>query len=173
MARPDPNPPAVSGPDLLDLRSRPRGAQVTFIVVVACAAGAGATWLTLALDAAVRPSWPLALGIGAGVAIGVIFFAMQGARVVVDAGANLVYSLHGRANLVVPLAAISAIRPVDEGLVRGIGLELGDIRAVRFLHKGGISPERMRCWREQLGVDLVLEGFPEDLAGRLSALRPA
>lgn len=158
-------------PALLDERARPRGGQVVFIVCVALAAGAGGTWLTRALDAAVQPGWPLALGIGAGVALGVVFFAMQGARVVVDAERVLTYSLHGRPNLAVALVHVTAARPVEAGLVRGIGLELADLRQVRFLHKAGISPERMRTWREQFGVDLVLEGFPPELAGRLLALR--
>lgn len=158
-------------PNPLDERARPRGGQVVFIVCVALVAGAGGTWLTRALDAAVQPSWPLALGIGAGVALGVVFFAMQGARVVVDAERVLTYSLHGRANLAVDLVQVTAARPIEAGLVRGIGLELADPRQVRFLHKAGISPERMRTWREQFGVDLVLEGFPPELAGRLLALR--
>jgi len=161
----------MAQPDLIDLRSRPRGAQFAFIIVVAVVTGAGGTWLTLALDAAVRPGWPLALGIGTGIAIGVVFFAMQGARVVVDVERNLTYSLHGRANLVVNLAAAGVIRPVADRMVHGIGLELTDIKQVRFLHKGGISPERMRRWREQFGVDLVLEGFPAELAEQLIALR--
>lgn len=158
-------------PNPLDERARPRGGQVAFIVCVAIAAGAGGTWLTRALDAAVQPGWPLALGIGAGVALGVLFFAMQGARVVVDAERVLTYSLHGRPNLAVELVQVTAARAIEAGLVRGIGLELADPRQVRFLHKAGISPERMRIWREQFGVDLVLEGFPPELAGRLLALR--
>jgi hypothetical protein len=147
-----------SPPNLLDERARPRGGQVVFIVCVA-------------LDAAVQPGWPLALGIGAGIALGVVFFAMQGARVVVGADRILTYSLHGRPNLTVALAQVTTIRPVEAGLVRGLGLELADPRQVRFLHKGGISPERMRTWREQYGVDLVLEGFAPDQAGRLLAIR--
>lgn len=158
-------------PNLLDERSRPRGGQVVFIVCVALAAGAGGTWLTRALDAAVQPGWPLALGIGAGIALGVVFFAMQGARVVVDAERVLTYSLHGRPNLAVDLALVTDVRLVESGLVRGIGLGLYDPKQVRFLHKAGISPERMRIWREQFGVDLVLEGFPPELAGRMFALR--
>lgn len=155
----------------LDERSRPRGGQVVFIICVALAAGAGGIWLTRALDAAVQPGWQLALGIGAGIALGVVWFAMQGARVVVDAERVLTYSLHGRSNLTIDLAQVTDARPVEAGLVRGIGLELSDPKQVRFLHKAGISPERMRIWREQFGVDLVLEGFPPELAGRLLALR--
>ena len=163
----------MASPDLLDERARPRGGQVWFIVVVAVLAGGGGTWLTRSLDAAVQPAWPLALGIGAGIALGVIFFAMQGSRITVGADRVLTYSLHGRANLAVDLAQVSAIRPVEAGLVRGLGLELSDPQQVRFLHKAGISPERMRAWREQFGVDLVLEGFAPEVAARLLALRAA
>ncbi len=155
----------------LDERARPRGGQVAFIACVALAAGASGAWLTRALDAAAQPGWPLALGIGAGISVGVVFFAMQGARVVVGEDRVLTYSLHGRPNLALDLALVSAIRPLEAGLLRGLGLELTDPRQVRFLHKAGISPERMRLWREQFGVDLVLEGFPPDLAERLLALR--
>lgn len=158
-------------PNRLDERARPRGGQVVFIVCVALAAGAGGTWLTRALDAAVQPGWPLAIGIGAGIALGVVFFAMQGARVVVGEDRVLTYSLHGRPNLSLELALITAARPLAAGLVRGIGLELSEPQRVRFLHKAGISPERMRSWRDQHGVDLVLEGFAPELAVRLLALR--
>jgi hypothetical protein len=158
-------------PNRLDERARPRGGQVVFIVCVALAAGAGGTWLTRALDAAVQPGWPLALGIGGGVALGVVFFAMQGSRIVVDGDRVLTYSLHGRPNIAFDLALVAAVRPLEAGLVRGLGLELSDPKQVRFLHKAGISPERMRSWREQFGVDVVLEGFPPELAGRLLAIR--
>jgi len=152
--------------DLLDERSRPRGGQIVFIAALALAAGAGGTWLTRALDADPSPGWMLSIGIGAGIAIGTVFFAMQGGRVVVGADRVLTYSLHGRPNLAFDLALATAIRVLPEG----VGIELADPRQVRFLHKTGISPERMRGWRERLGVDLVLEGFPADLAVRLSGL---
>lgn len=157
----------------LDVRARPQGAQRTFIIVVALASGAAGFWLTQAIDASARPGLPLALGIGLGIAIGVLFFAMQGAQVQVAGDGKLIYTLHGRPNLRLDLALISAIRPVGEGMVRGIGLELSDPKQVEFLHKTGISPERMRRWREQFGVDLVLEGFPAEVGERIEALRKA
>ena len=160
----------MPSPDLLDVRARPRGGQLVVIAVVASAAGAAGTWMTRALDVGFQPSWPLAVTVGACLALGVVVFAMQGARIVIDAQRVLTYSLHGRANLAFDLAAISAARPLHAGLVRGIGIELSDIRQVRFLHKAGISPERMRRWREQHGVDLVLEGFPPVCADQLLAL---
>jgi len=91
----------------------------------------------------------------------------------VSADRVLTYSLHGRANLSLDLAQITAVRPIAAGLVRGIGVEVADVRQVRFLHKAGISPERMRQWREQFGVDLVLEGFAADVGERLERLRRA
>jgi hypothetical protein len=155
---------------LLDVRSRPGRAQAIFIIIVALLSGAGGFWLTQALDAAVRPGWPLALGIGVGIAGGVVLFAFQGARVQVDATGVLVYSLHGRPNLSLPVRQITAVRVIDQGLVRGVGLEVGEVAQIRFLHKMGISPARMLAWREQQGVDLILEGFGPDLADRLAAL---
>lgn len=157
---------------LLDRRARPQGAQRIFILVVALVAGAAGAWLTTAIDAE-GPRWALACGIGLGLAAGVIFFAMQGARVVVGANRVLTYSLHGRPNLAFDLALATAFRPLAEGLVHGVGVELSDPQQVRFLHKTGISPEQMRRWREQFGVDLVLEGFPSGLADSLLALREA
>lgn len=157
----------------LDVRVRPQGAQRVFIIVIALVSGAAGFWLTQAIDAAVRPAMPLALGIGLGVAVGVLFFAMSGARVQVFGDGTLVYTLHGRPNLRFGLALISAIRPVGDGMVGGLGLELSDPKRVEFLHKTGISPERMRRWREQFAVDLVLEGFPPAVGERLDALRKA
>jgi hypothetical protein len=156
---------------LLDVRARPQGGQRWFIIAVALAAGAGGFWLTQALDSATKPSFPLALGIAVGIAAGVIFFAFQGARVVVGTDRVLVYSLHGRPNLAVPLDALGAIRHVEAGLVRGLGVEVPDPQQVRFLHKAGISPERMRRWREQIGYDLLLEGFPAEVGAALERLR--
>lgn len=157
----------------LDVRARPQGAQRVFIIVIALASGAAGFWLTQAIDAAVRPGLPLALGIGLGIAVGVLFFAMEGARVLVTADGKLVYALHGRPNLRFDLSLISAIRPVGDGMVGGLGLELADPKQVEFLHKTGVSPERMRRWREQFGVDLVLEGFPAEVGERIQALRKA
>lgn len=156
---------------LLDERARPRGAQFAVVLAVALASGAAGFWLTQAIDAAARPGLPLALGIGAGIALGVLFFAMQGARVVVAADRSLTYTLHGRPNLRLPLSLITAVRPAGAGMVAGVGLELSDPRQVEFLHKTGISPERMRRWRDEFGVDLVLEGFPPGLCQRIEALR--
>lgn len=157
----------------LDERARPRGAQRAFVAAVAVAAGAGGVWLTRALDASYRPEWPLALGIGAGIALGVWLFAMQGARVVVTGDGVLTYTLHGRPNLRLPLALIDAVRPIAAGMVGGVGLELSDPKRVEFLHKTGISPERMRRWRADFGVDVVLEGFPPATGERIDALRRA
>ncbi len=157
----------------LDVRARPQGAQRIFIIVIALVSGAAGFWLTQAIDAAVRPALPLALGIGLGVAVGVLFFAMEGARVQVTDDGKLIYALHGRPNLRFDLALISVIRPVGDGMVGGLGLELSDPKQVEFLHKTGISPERMRRWREQFGVDLVLEGFPAEVGTRIEGLRKA
>ncbi len=157
----------------LDVRSRPGRAQGVFIIVVALLSGAGGFWLTQALDAAVRPGWPLALGIGVGIAGGVILFAFQGARIQVDGSGVLVYSLHGRPNLSLPLDLITEVRLIDQGLVRGVGLQLGDPQRVRFLHKMAITPTRMLAWREQYGVDVILEGFGAEVVDRLQALRAA
>lgn len=158
---------------LLDVRARPQGAQRVFIILVAIASGAAGFWLTQAIDAAVRPGLPLAVGIGAGVALGVIIFAMQGARVLVTADRKLTYVLHGRPNLRLELSQIAAIRPIVAGMVGGVGLELTEVQRIEFLHKTGISPERMRRWREQFAVDLVLEGFPPAVGERLDTLRKA
>lgn len=155
----------------LDERARPQGAQRVVVATVAFAAGAAGVWLTRALDASYRPEWPLALGIGAGIACGVWLFAMQGARVVVGDDGMLTYTLHGRPNLRLPLALIVAVRPISAGMVGGVGLELSDPQQVAFLHKTGISPERMRRWRADFGVDVVLEGFPPAVGERLDALR--
>jgi hypothetical protein len=160
----------MAQPDLIEVTARPRGGQRVLIIVLALASGAGGTWLTRALDAAIQPGWPLALGIGLGIALGIVFFAMQGARIVVSATGEVIYSLHGRPNLAFDLGQATSIRPLEAGMVCGVGVELTDPTQVRFLHKAGISPERMRVWREVYGVDLVLEGFPPVVADQLRLL---
>lgn len=156
---------------LLDARARPQGPQRVFILVVALASGAAGFWFCQAVGAAVRPGMPLALGIALGIALGVLYFAMRGTRVVVGADRRLTYSLQGRPNLRVHLDRITAVRPISGGLLGGVGLELDDPAQVEFLPQAGIVPERLRLWRERVGVDVLLEGFPADVAARLDALR--
>jgi hypothetical protein len=158
---------------LLDERARPIGAQRAVIGAAAVASALGGAWLARALDSDPQSGWWVPIAVGAAIAAGTWWFAMQGTRVVVTADGMLTYALHGRMNLTVPLAAVAVFRPIGQGMIAGIGLELVDVQQVRFLHKGGISPQRMRGWRASSGVDLVLEGFPPELAARLSALRDA
>lgn len=158
---------------VLDRRARPSGAQRLVIGIAAILAGIAGCWLARAIDSAASPGWTIGLVVGGLIAALVWWFAMLGTRVVVDPAGILVYSLQGRPNLRFDLRATTAIRMVSEGLAQGVGIEFADPRAVRFLHKSGISPERMRRWRESVGVDLVLEGFPADLAGELLRLRTA
>lgn len=151
-------------------RARPQGGQRLVIAAAALAAGAGAAWLAHAIDSDPARGWGLAIAAGVVVTALVGWFAMLGSRIVVDAGGLLTYSLHGRPNLVLDLREALDLRPVSAGLLRGVGVVIPAER-IRFLHKAGISPERMRRWREALGVDLVLEGFPAETAGELQALR--
>ena len=146
-------------------------AQRFVIAFAACVAGAAAVWLAHAIDSDPQRSWLLPLAAGVVITALVAWFAMLGTRITVDADGILTYSLHGRANLAVDLRAATAIRPVASGMIAGVGLSLRDPAQVRFLHKAGISPERMRRWREDLAVDLLLEGFSQELATELAALR--
>ncbi len=155
---------------LLDCRARPRGAQLAVIAFAALASGVGAAWLAHAIDSDPQRGWSLAVVAGTLIAALVGGFAMLGARVVVEADGILTYSLHGRANLALDLRDCRAFRPVAGALLGGVGLDV-DPGRVRFLHKAGISPERMRRWRGEVGADLVLEGFPPGLAAELSVLR--
>ena len=157
----------------MDRRARPQGAQLAVVVIVALAAGAAGAWLTHAVDSSPQPGWTTALVVGCCLAGLVVWFASLGTRVVVDAAGILVYSLHGRPNLSFDLRAVSTLRMVQDGLVRGIGVGFAEPQAVRFLHKMGVSPERMRRWRLELDVDLVLEGFPAAMVGELAAVRDA
>lgn len=157
---------------LLDCRARPHGAQRGIIIVVAIATGMAGCWLTRAIDGSPEPGWIAGLIIGSAIAALTGWFAMLGTRVEVDRAGQVRYSLHGRPNLVFDLRSSVAIRPVHEGLAQGVGIAFADPQAsVRFQHKSGISPERMRRWREALGVDLVLEGFPAEMADELQRLR--
>lgn len=158
---------------VLDRRARPQGGQRLVLIIAAVASGVAGCWLTRAIDSSTPPSWILGLLVGSGLAALVLWFAMLGTRVTVDAAGQLIYSLHGRPNLAFDLRSITTIRVVHDGLVSGIGLEIADPQTVRFLHRSGVSPERMRRWRKQWGVDVVLEGFPADLAEELSRLRTA
>lgn len=162
--------PAEAG-ILLDRRARPGTAQRVVIAIVACASGAAACLLAHAIDGDPQRGWWLALVVGAVFAGTVAWFAMLGTRITVGSDGVLTYRLHGRPNLSFELRQAAAFCPVGQGLLVGIGVELTDPQAVRFLHKAGISPERMRRWKRELGVDLVLEGFPPELAVELGALR--
>lgn len=155
---------------LLERRARPQGAQRAVIVVVSLASGAAACWLARAIDSDPARGWTLAGAVGAAVAALVGWFAMLGARVRLDRDGSLTYALHGRPNLAFDLREAQTIRPVAAGMLSGVGVAIAADR-VRFLHKAGISPERMRRWREAHGVDLVLEGFPAGFADELLAAR--
>ena len=158
-------------PPLLDRRARPSAAQRFVIAIASFAAGAAAVWLAHAIDSDPQRGWGLALGAGAVIAALVAWFAMLGARVVIAGDGSLTYSLHGRPNLVLDLRDVAEARPIASGMLVGVGLVLADVQRVRFLHKAGISPDRMRRWRDDLGVDVLLEGFPPALAGELADLR--
>lgn len=161
--------PAETG---IDRRARPQGGQRIVVAIVAVAAGAAGFWLARAVDSAAQPDPRIGLVVGGLIAVLVAWFAMLGTRVVVD-GDVLTYSLQGRPNLSFDLRAATAIRPVRHGLAQGVGIAFHDPQVVRFLHRTGVSPERMRRWRAELGVDLVLEGFPAGLADELLRLRDA
>lgn len=156
---------------VLDRRARPRGAQVLVIAVGAISAGAAAAWLARAVDSDPDPGWTIALPVGAAVAAMVAWFAMSGTRITIDDQGTLVYSLQGRRNLALDLRDVSEIRPVADGLTVGAGLVLPEPGKVRFLHKAGVSPERMRRWRAALGVDLLLEGFQAGDVAAIEAIR--
>lgn len=148
----------------VELIGRPGRWQRLAILVVAVAAGAGAAWLTRSLDTAPDPGWVLPTGIGGAVIILVWGFAMRGVRLRIDADGTCTYALHGRPNLVFAFGEVTAIAPVRQGLVAGVGLSL-PVERVRFLHKAGISPAQMAAWRAHLGCDLLLEGLGDaDLA---------
>jgi hypothetical protein len=159
-------------PPRLDLRGRPGAGARLVIAGAALAAGAAGVFLVRALDAAPQPGWWLALAVGAGIAGLTLLFALQGTRLRVAADGTATYSLHGRANLAFALTDSSGFRPCAQGLLAGVALDL-DPRKVRFLHKAGISPERMRRWRAELGCDLVLEGLGAADAEALCRLREA
>lgn len=160
-----------------DQRARPQGPQRLVILICGLMAGVAGCWLTRAVDSSPQPGWVLGVTVGIVLAAMVIGFAMLGTRVVVDELGVLTYSLHGRPNLSFDLPVAVTIRPVRQGIMQGIGIAFADPQAVRFLHKSGVSPERMRRWRDALGVDLVLEGFSAEAAEELrrlqETLRPA
>lgn len=163
MATADPDPVFAAG-------SRPEGALRWIIAVFALGGGIAAALLARSLAGVLMPGWAVPAAAGAAVAAAIAWFAMLGARIVVRRDGVLTYRLHGRDNLTLPLSVVTAVRPVADGWVRGIGLELSDPRQVVFLHRAGISPARMRRWREELGVDLVCEGFPPAVSERLGQL---
>lgn len=167
-AEPDAGPAAGV---LLDARARPKDVQLVVVAITAVTTGATAAWLAHAIDSDPARGWGLGIGVGAAVGSLVAWLAMLGSRVVVAADGRLTYSLHGRPNLTVDLRDCCSIRPLAAGMVGGIGIELSDPGRVRYLHKSGISPERLRRWRAQFGTDLILEGFPPAMAAELERLR--
>ncbi|MCX8040172.1 MAG: hypothetical protein N3B15_06335 [Planctomycetota bacterium] len=153
-------------------RARPRGRQWALIAGFALLSGAAGAWMTQAL--AIAPlGWPLPTAVGLGLALACLAVAAQGTALEIHPDGTLVYHFYGRPQLRLQLADVRDVRPVRDGWLVGVGLELVDPQRVIFLHRAGLSPARLQRWRQRLGVDLVLEGFDERVAARIAALRNA
>jgi len=107
--------------------------------------------------ASYNPGW-LSLGglIGAGLGMIIVRSVAAGARVTVDADGTLTYYLGQRPNFSLPLGAVRDIRPIQAGLLRGIGCDC-PLDQVHFHHRKGISLAAMQAQQQQLGVGVVLE----------------
>ncbi|HYE04026.1 MAG TPA: hypothetical protein VEL07_00785 [Planctomycetota bacterium] len=135
------------------------------LALIAGAAGAALMRLLL-----IEPSWSGPLTMGVAVALAFLLTAARGARASVDAHGVLRYGWGHRPALELDLRDVVALRPVRRGLLAGVGLEIAPER-VRFLHRAGPSPRRMRDDRRRLGVDLVLEHLDEADALAIDRLR--
>jgi hypothetical protein len=148
-------------------RAPPRGVRILGWIVGLLFAIGGA-WLLHSL--LIEPSWPPAIAVGAALGLLIPLSLRGGATARVHASGELVYGFGRHPNVLVPLAAVQEWRLLDQGMLRGIGLRV-EPQAVRFLHRKGISYATMRRYREQTGLDLVLEFLtPQDLE-RLQALQ--
>jgi len=95
---------------------------------------------------------------------------LAGAHARVDASGMLTYGFGRRANLRVPLAAVTGWKEIATGALAGIGAVV-DPAAVTFLHRKGLSPRRLRDDAGRLGVALVLEHLVADDLAMLRALQ--
>jgi len=148
-------------------RPPPRGVQALgWVIGIAFAAGGTALYLGVVEDA----SFATAAGVGLALGILIPLILRRGSIVRLHADGQLTYGFGAHPNLVLPLAAIRDMRWIEQGLLRGIGLDI-DPQAVRFIHRKGVSYATMRQYRKATGLDLVLEFLtPEDLE-RLRELR--
>ncbi len=117
----------------------------------------------------IQPSWPGPLAMGVGVAMAFFLTAARGARASVDAHGVLRYGWGRRPSLELDLRDVVALRALRRGMLAGIGVEIAPER-VRFLHRAGPSPRRMRDDRATLGVDLMLEFLTGDDLAAIRAL---
>ncbi len=148
-------------------RRPPRRFLVWSAALALIAGVAGAILMRLLL---IDPAWTGPMAMGAAVALVFFATAARGARASVDAAGVLRYGWGRRPALAVDLRDVTALRPVRVGLLAGIGLDVPPER-VRFLHRAGPSPRRMRDDRVRLGVDLVLEHLGDSDLAAIENLR--
>ena len=129
-----------------------RRARIAALIAAALVAAASAALLRMLM---LEPDWPLALGLAALLGAALIASVARGALAEVTDDGMLTYGF-GRADLRVPLAAITGWRLVATGALDGIGAQVEPARVV-FLHRKGLTYRKLEQYAAGLGTALVLE----------------
>ena len=136
-----------------------RGLRIWCWILAAFALAAHALFLPLLTGPS---TWWLGLAVGLLLGGLIPAHVLRGALCRVEADGTLRYGYRDRLRIAVPLRQVRAIRPVQAGLLRGIGLEIAP-ELVQFADRRGPGYAALHTWRRDLGVDLVLEFLlPED-----------
>lgn len=136
------------------VRRRPNARLLIVGAAIGLALGAGGAWLLPALMT--EPKLAYGLAAGAGIAALTIAILAAGSTASVDDAGILRYGFGNRVDVEVPLAACSGWIAFDQGLFRAIGCRV-DAGQVKPLSRKVVTPARMTAWKQDLGVDLVLE----------------
>lgn len=103
------------------------------------------------------------IGFGVGLIVGglIPLHIGRGGRCQIHDDGSLVYGFGTPFSIVVPLRAVTGLRMIRTGMLRGVGIDLPTDQ-IQFLHRKGLSPARCDAYRDNLGVAVVLEFLTAD-----------
>ena len=147
---------------LWQIHRRPRGRMLWWSIVLGILLGGGSTLLIHAL--LVDRDWLIATAAGVGLGLFLVLSLLHGCSVRILDGGRLIYALRGHDCVAVDLRQVTAMHPLQTGVLSGIGL-VGPLTALEFLSRKGVSRAHCATLHDRHGVALVLEFLlPSDLA---------